>query len=94
MSSDAENEYFCDGIAEEITSALSKVGQLQVAGRTSAFSFKGKTGDLREIGRTLNVGVVLEGSGEMGSGRSMFAPVSVLGQCGRRTPFAWPPAAD
>ena len=62
MSSDAENEYFCDGIAEEITSALSKVGQLQVAGRTSAFSFKGKTGDLREIGRTLNVGVVLEGS--------------------------------
>ncbi len=62
MSSDAENEYFCDGIAEEITRALSKVGQLQVAGRTSAFSFKGKTGDLREIGRTLNVGVVLEGS--------------------------------
>ncbi|MBI5770985.1 MAG: TIR domain-containing protein [Verrucomicrobia bacterium] len=62
MSSDAENEYFCDGIAEEITNALSKVGQLQVAGRTSAFSFKGKTGDLREIGRTLNVGVVLEGS--------------------------------
>ena len=62
MSADPENEYFCDGIAEEITSALSKVGQLQVAGRTSAFSFKGKTGDLREIGRTLNVGAVLEGS--------------------------------
>ena len=62
MSSDAENEYFCDGIAEEISSALSKVGQLKVAGRTSAFSFKGKTGDLREIGRTLNVGSVLEGS--------------------------------
>lgn len=62
MSSDAENEYFCDGIAEEITSALSKVGQLQVAGRTSAFSFKSKTGDLRAIGRTLNVGSVLEGS--------------------------------
>ena len=62
MSADPENEYFCDGVAEEITSALSKVGQLQVAGRTSAFSFKGKTGDLREIGRTLNVGAVLEGS--------------------------------
>ncbi|MBI5770984.1 MAG: TIR domain-containing protein [Verrucomicrobia bacterium] len=62
MSSDAENEYFCDGIAEEITSALSKVGQLQVAGRTSAFSFKGRTGDLRGIGRALNVGAVLEGS--------------------------------
>ena len=62
MSADAENEYFCDGIAEEITSALSKVGQLQVAGRTSAFSFKGKAGDLREIGQALNVGTVLEGS--------------------------------
>ena len=62
MSADPENEYFCDGIAEEITSALSKVARLQVAGRTSAFSFKGKAGDLREIGRTLNVSSVLEGS--------------------------------
>jgi len=62
MSADPENEYFCDGVAEEITSALSKVGRLRVAGRTSAFSFKGKTGDLREIGRALNVGTVLEGS--------------------------------
>jgi serine/threonine protein kinase len=62
MSADADNEYFCDGIAEEITSALSKVAQLHVAGRTSAFSFKGKSGDLREIGRILNVSCVLEGS--------------------------------
>jgi serine/threonine-protein kinase len=62
VSADPENEYFCDGIADEIMSALGKVGQLQVAGRTSAFSFKGKTGDLREIGRALNVGAVLEGS--------------------------------
>ncbi len=62
MSSDPEQEYFCDGIAEEITSALVKVDRLRVAGRTSAFSFKGKTGDLRAIGRTLDVGVVLEGS--------------------------------
>ena len=62
MSSDPEQEYFCDGIAEEITSALARVDQLHVAGRTSAFSFKGKTGDLREIGRTLNVSAVLEGS--------------------------------
>jgi TolB-like protein/Tfp pilus assembly protein PilF len=62
MSADAENEYFCDGIAEEITSALSKVAQLQIAGRTSAFSFKGKSADLREIGRILNVSSVLEGS--------------------------------
>ena len=62
MSADPENEYFCDGIAEEITSALSKVARLQVAGRTSAFSFKGKATDLREIGRILNVSSVLEGS--------------------------------
>ncbi len=62
MSADPEQEYFCDGIAEEITSALARVGQLRVAGRTSAFSFKGKSGDLREIGKTLDVGVVLEGS--------------------------------
>jgi serine/threonine-protein kinase len=62
VSADPENEYFCDGIADEIMSALGKVTQLQVAGRTSAFSFKGKTGDLREIGRALNVGAVLEGS--------------------------------
>ena len=62
MSADPEQEYFCDGIAEEITSALARVDQLRVAGRTSAFSFKGKTGDLREIGRTLNVSAVLEGS--------------------------------
>jgi TolB-like protein len=62
MSTDAENEYFCDGIAEEITNALVKVERLKVAGRTSAFSFKGKTGDLREIGRALGVSTVLEGS--------------------------------
>ena len=62
MSADPENEYFCDGIAEEITNALAKVDRLEVAGRTSAFSFKGKTGDLRETGRALNVSTVLEGS--------------------------------
>ena len=62
MSADPENEYFCDGIAEEITNALAKVDRLDVAGRTSAFSFKGKTGDLRETGRALNVSTVLEGS--------------------------------
>ena len=62
MSADPDNEYFCDGIAEEITNALAKVDRLEVAGRTSAFSFKGKTGDLRETGRALNVSTVLEGS--------------------------------
>jgi TolB-like protein len=62
MSAEADNEFFCDGIAEEITGALGKVERLRVAGRTSAFTFKNRTADLREIGRTLNVGTVLEGS--------------------------------
>ena len=62
MSADPENEYFCDGLAEDLINVLTKIGQLQVAARTSAFSFKGKNADLKEVGRTLNVGTVLEGS--------------------------------
>lgn len=62
MSSDAENEYFCDGLAEELINALTKIEGLHVVARTSAFSFKGKEVDVREIGRKLNVSAVLEGS--------------------------------
>jgi len=62
MSSDPENEYFSDGIAEEILNALVKVEGLQVTARTSSFSFKGKNMDVREIGRQLNVIHILEGS--------------------------------
>ncbi len=62
MSSDPEQEYFSDGIAEEILGALSRLDDLRVAGRTSSFSFKGKTKDLRTIGETLNVAHILEGS--------------------------------
>ncbi len=62
MSSDPENEYFSDGIAEEILNALVKVEGLQVIARTSSFSFKGKNMDVREIGRQLNVVHILEGS--------------------------------
>jgi TolB-like protein/Flp pilus assembly protein TadD len=62
MSNDAENEYFSDGIAEEIINALTKVQALRVASRTSAFAFKGKNEDIGEIGRKLKVGTVLEGS--------------------------------
>ncbi len=62
MSSDKDNEYFSDGIAEEILNSLSKVEDLRVAGRTSSFSFKGRHVDLREIGTTLGVAHVLEGS--------------------------------
>jgi serine/threonine protein kinase/Flp pilus assembly protein TadD len=62
MSSDSENEYFSDGLAEELINALTKVEGLQVASRTSAFAFKGKNEDVRKIGEQLNVRTVLEGS--------------------------------
>jgi adenylate cyclase len=62
MSNDPDNEYFSDGIAEEIINTLTKVKALRVASRTSAFAFKGKSEDLSEIGRKLKVNAVLEGS--------------------------------
>jgi TolB-like protein len=62
LSPTRDQEYFSDGIAEEILNALVKLKDLKVAGRTSSFSFKGKNEDLRDIGRTLSVAHVLEGS--------------------------------
>ncbi len=62
MSSDKENEYFSDGLAEEIINALTNINGLRVTARTSAFAFRGKEQDIRGIGETLNVASVLEGS--------------------------------
>src|ERR1041385_8085340 len=62
MSADPENEYFCDGLAEELLNALTKINDLKVAARTSAFSFKGRNTNVSEIGTALNVRTVLEGS--------------------------------
>ena len=62
MSAARDQEYFCDGIAEEIINALCCVRGLQVASRTSSFQFKGRSADVREIGRSLGVTAVLEGS--------------------------------
>ena len=62
VSSDAENEYFCVGLAEELINALMKLDKIRVAARTSAFSFKEKEADVRTIGQALNVKTVLEGS--------------------------------
>ena len=62
MSNDPEQDYFCDGISEEIMNALGQLNNLRVVARTSAFSFKGKNIDVREIGRALNVRTILEGS--------------------------------
>ncbi|MGD9345874.1 MAG: protein kinase [Candidatus Aminicenantes bacterium] len=62
MSADPEQEYFCDGIAEELINALSHMEGLRVIARTSSFSFKGKSEDIRAIGKQLDVQTILEGS--------------------------------
>jgi serine/threonine protein kinase len=62
MSTDQEQEYFCDGLTEELISALSKIQDLKVVARTSAFTFKGGNYDVRKIGRKLDVKTILEGS--------------------------------
>jgi serine/threonine-protein kinase len=62
LSSDKENEYFSDGLAEEIINALTKLNHLRVTARTSAFVFRGAKQDIQQIGETLHVGSVLEGS--------------------------------
>ena len=62
MSSDEEQEYFSDGLTEELLNVLARGKEMRVIGRTSSFQFKGKNEDLREIGRKLNVSHILEGS--------------------------------
>ena len=69
MSEDASNEYFSDGISEEILNALAQVKELKVAGRTSSFAFKGQNQDLRKIGETLGVENILEGSVRKAGGK-------------------------
>jgi TolB-like protein/Tfp pilus assembly protein PilF len=62
MSTDPENEFFSDGISEELINALTRVEGLQVTARTSSFAFKGQNKDVRQIGRDLGVSAILEGS--------------------------------
>ena len=62
MSGDAKDEYFSDGLSEELLNTLVRIDKLQVAARTSSFSFKGTAVDIPTVGRKLNVGAVLEGS--------------------------------
>jgi serine/threonine-protein kinase len=62
MSAAKDQEYFCDGMAEELINALTRLSALRVASRTSAFQFKGRTVDVPEIGRRLSVNTILEGS--------------------------------
>lgn len=62
MSSDKEQDYFADGLAEELLNQLAQLPNLRVIGRTSSFAFKGRNEDLRKIGETLGVNHILEGS--------------------------------
>ena len=62
MSADPEQDYFCDGLAEELIDALARLDGLHVVARTSAFQFKGQAQDLRQVGQQLGVSTVLEGS--------------------------------
>ena len=62
MSAEKDQDYFCEGLAEELIDALARLDGLRVVARTSAFQFKGRASDLRDIGQKLNVKTVLEGS--------------------------------
>ena len=78
LSSDKENEYFSDGLAEEIINALTRIDNLRVTARTSAFAFRGTKQDVRQIGETLSVGSVLEGSVRK-SGNRVRISVQLIG---------------
>ena len=69
LSSDQQNKYFSDGLADEIITALSRIEGLRVTARTSSFAFRGKEQDVREIGAVLGVAMLLEGSVQRADGR-------------------------
>jgi len=69
LSNDPDDEFFCDGLAEELLNALAKIDGLKVAARTSSFTFKGKNANVSDIGQALGVASVLEGSVRKSSSR-------------------------
>jgi TolB-like protein/class 3 adenylate cyclase len=73
MSGDSEQEYFADGIVEEIITALSRISAFHVIARNSSFAYKGKSPDVRQVGRELGAGYVLEGSVRKAAGRVRIA---------------------
>ncbi|MEM9571554.1 MAG: winged helix-turn-helix domain-containing protein [Pseudomonadota bacterium] len=82
MSSDSEQEFFADGITEEILNVLTSVSALRVTGRTSSFSFKGQNKDLREIAALLNVAYLLEGSVRLDGNRIRITAQLIRAQDG------------
>lgn len=83
MSDDSEQEYFSDGITEDIITDLSKVSALEVVARNSAFTFKGKTIDAKEVARTLDVSHVVEGSVRKAGSRVRITAQLIAGDTGR-----------
>ena len=83
MSGDAEQEYFSDGISEDITTDLSKVSALDVIARNTAFTFKGQSVDVRDVARTLGVSHVLEGSVRKAGPRVRISAQLIDGASGR-----------
>ena len=73
MSPNKDQGYFCEGVAEEILNALTKIRQLRVAARMSSFQYKDGTGDVRQIGKKLGVKAILEGSVRKSGGRLRIA---------------------
>ena len=69
MGGDPEQEHFVDGVTESLTTDLSRIRRAVVIGRNTAFTYKGKPVDLKQIGRELNVRYVLEGSVQRGGNR-------------------------
>ena len=82
MSGDAEQEYFSDGITEDITTDLSKISALGVVARNTAFTFKGQSVDVADIARRLGVSHVLEGSVRKASGRVRITAQLIEGETG------------
>ena len=83
MSGDPEQDYFVDGMVEEIITGLSRIKWLFVIARTSSFAYKGKSPDVRQVGRELGVRYVLEGSVRKASGRVRIAGQLVDAESGR-----------
>src|SRR5690242_6251077 len=82
MSGDAEQEYFSDGISEDITTDLSKVSALAVTARNTAFQFKGQSVDVSEVAHRLGVSHVLEGSVRRAGGRVRITAQLIDGETG------------
>ena len=81
LSAVADSDYFCEGLAEELISALTQIKGVFVVARASAFSFRGKDVDVRDIGRRLNVDTILEGSVQRGATDCGYAELVDAANC-------------